>query len=923
MEKDVNVNDEESSMSTHDDDDEKEEQEEEEEEEDDNDSDNDENDVSEPSISKGRRKRKNDAEPKRLSATRSTLDRSASSDTGEAPTDGVEKTGKGKEKLDMSFYKLRWFTFRDYKVKNVNEVIKDNFNNKLSLKWTGAGDAYGGFHIRLYRRKTCGPSAKILPSVETEINIKHNDLMFYFTTDINPTHAFCLCSGHSYTLLNGHTESKFNKTMAKHFMDGNCITSKKAVCIAGPSISEQLTFSPEAVLLISGNYEKIITGLTARIREGTKLAKIICNGKSVLMTLGLKKLQIHKTLDLETFSHVFNLFIEADTNPSLFPFDPILVAALDHAEYIGNPVQIKKLEDKLMEDAQNQNEYKRVYLSHRKVDDWAHSSEIELMHGKNTIERFTSAPTLDAMRENWEHPFDQIKIAFTAKDKTKVKGKLKQFLHGRTMCDKTQYHKVAGKWYWLSAQYHGLLTNRMSIFLKSHLIKHDETGYLPLPWKPQSLPKISTTFEFLSQITREQLFPLLKKKVKYLDQDEKSCLRGLNCKFIKSNRNGVFAELKTCLSQPLHKPNTVLRMMSGLEHAMMVSAKEGQPLGDCIESCSIEKTEKGVLKNKQKEIVAILQKERKVIVSNEVVSPNVPEELSNHIFEHLPNGIKTTKCTTEVIGKEVLCYLRTSCKQIEEDDYNETYQSIPEKDDGSFYMLGDRVQGKRLPELFDVLYYKAEEPAKLYLYHVKKGFGQMTRDACSQIRVSANLLWHDLMDSSSTLPNVMKYRKLALEYKDDGICRIMLKRAMEDMPIDEFKSMFREVSEIVYVYAFMDKEKEDGYLDNVSSMKKLTEESVGVKEFNELKKEGYVDRDGTLTDSVFLTTKESFMKQMKGKLPGKRLQEIYNKMSEQTEQIPSTIAQVELTTLAEEFTKFQCSARRFSLKVCQISTCNT
>ncbi|XP_021356813.1 uncharacterized protein LOC110452537 [Mizuhopecten yessoensis] len=963
MEQDENATDEESSMSTEDvndiedaDDDEEEQQQQEQEEEkedNDNDSHNDENDVNEPSTSKGRKKRKIDDSPKRkrqsimpdyfIKIPSSKMPENPG--TVKAPTGGFEKIDEGKEKLDMSFYKLRWFSFKNYQDRNVKEVIEENFKRKdseLSFKWGDTGDKYSGFHIFYYQRKVCKTTAKKMPGVEPEKNINHEDLIFFFKADIkNPEYAFCLCSGRSYMLLEGHTESKFSKTMAKHFMDGNCLISKEVVCIAGPSISEHQTFSREAVLLIRGNYEKIITGLTAQIREETELAKIICEGKSVSMTLGQTKLKINKTLNLETFAKVLNLFINAYEHQDDFTTDPVMVAALDYTQYIGDPVKKKELDENLRKDALTDTGHTDVYLSNRKVEDWAHSSDIRLMCGKKQIQQWTSPPTFETMRKACDLSDAKAQIVFIAKDKSAVKGNLQDFLHGTCTCSikdkKKQYHKVAGKWFWLSTKYRNQLANRMAIFLESNLIKQGEIGHLPLPWKPRSPPEIATTLEFLSQITRDRLLDWLKnKKVAYLGEDKISCLTSLNCKFIKST--SAFTDLKKILSPPTNKDNKTdkiarqqspptnkdekLNVLQGLEHAMMVSAETEKPLSDCIKSCPIKEEIKKVLEEKQKEIITILQKKREVIGSKEeVVNPNVTEDLSKSILKDFFNN--TVNCTPDVIGKELLCYLRTSCKNIEEGDYNETYQSIPTKDDESFYMLGDRVQGAMLPELFDVLYYKskiAEESAKLYLYHIKEGFGPTTRVACSQIRVSANLLWNDLMDSSCTLPNVMKYREFALGYERDDICRIMLKRAMKNMTEDRFKSLFREVSEIVYVYAFMDAKKKDDYLYRVTGTRKLKVES---EELDKLKMEGYVDKDGSLTDSAFLTTKESFMKQMKGELKAIRLTDIYSQMYEQTNQNPSTIALIELITLAEEFTKFQCPARRLSLKVCQISTCNT
>ncbi|XP_033737743.1 uncharacterized protein LOC117325546 [Pecten maximus] len=881
---------------------------------------------------------------------RSSKQSSSYSDMTETPTGADESVSEVK----MSFYKLRWYTLKDHKIKDVRMVIESNFEPQKSGKMELAYEKQiNDFHVVAYQRETKRPARKLLPSAKQKKNITHACLIFFFTEAINPKHAFCLCSGHSHSLLKGHIESSFVKLIAVHFMDGMDIHDEKCVCIAGPNIEEERTFSREMKHTLCNDLERITIGLTAQIREGTELAVLVCDGQSVSMKFGLQHLKINKMLSLDTFSKVFKLFIEVCQNRDSFSKDKLLERTLNQKQYIGIPDKIRELEKQLMKNVCEDNGQLNAYLSYKYVRDWVNSSDIELKRGEEILHRWTSAPTFSDVNTKCRLSDDKIRIAFTNNEQTKVEGKLEVFIHGSTEHENEKYYKVAGKWYLLSSRYRSLLMTEMASFLETSLIQEEETGYLPLTWNPRSSPGIPTMFRFLSNLKPDQLSKLLRdQEVHYVSQDGKSCLRNLNCKFIESTR--VFNDIKQCLQTPKTKrtkketkeglmPNkkradkedkkerlNVLKMISGLEHAMMVSEENDRPIRDCIQSCSLNKEGKENLKDYIEEIIGILQKPRFVINSDDKVEhPNVTIHLSQTVCD-LINSDQTMNCTPEIVGEELTCYLRSSCEKIAEADYNETYQSIPAKDDLQFYMVGDRVQApKSLPELFDVLYYKgkdSEEHAKLYLYHVKEGFGQETRAACSQIRVSANQLWNDLMDSKNTLPAVKKLRELAVGYKGDEIARIMLKNAVQYMTEDSFKEMFKKAKEIVYVYAFMDTGKKDNFLNKLPGMVKDIKEIISTPEMlRELENKNYVHKDGTLEDEFFLDTLETFIKRMNAdkKFRSQHLKNLHKQIKGQLQLTPSLIAQIELTSLAKEFARFQCSARRFSLKVCQISTCYT
>ncbi len=113
-----------------------------------------------------------------------------------------------------------------------------------------------------------------------------------------------------------------------------------------------------------------------------------------------------------------------------------------------------------------------------------------------------------------------------------------------------------------------------------------------------------------------------------------------------------------------------------------------------------------------------------------------------------------------------------------EDDYNRKYESK------KGFIVGDKIIVKSI-ELFDLMFHDQESNSS-FLYHVKKGFGQSTRDACSQVINCANILCSS-MQGNSNQPDIInefyeEYSKnLKPENRPDFISSCdKFKRALEN-----------------------------------------------------------------------------------------------------------------------------------------------
>lgn len=136
-------------------------------------------------------------------------------------------------------------------------------------------------------------------------------------------------------------------------------------------------------------------------------------------------------------------------------------------------------------------------------------------------------------------------------------------------------------------------------------------------------------------------------------------------------------------------------------------------------------------------------------------------------------------------------------------DYNCKYATDPD------FLVGDRLKANHI-EIFDLLRYDRDN-GKVWIYHVKRKFGQSTRDAASQLAVSAKLIYDDTVGSGEKT-----LHKHYIQLADEA--EINAKLVQWGITSgEEYVNMFRK-NKLIFVYAFVDE-------DNKSTKRTLKEES--------------------------------------------------------------------------------------------------
>eukprot|EP00112_Aurelia_sp_Birch-Aquarium-sp1_P019903 Seg5013.1 transcript_id=Seg5013.1/GoldUCD/mRNA.D3Y31 product="hypothetical protein" protein_id=Seg5013.1/GoldUCD/D3Y31 len=225
-----------------------------------------------------------------------------------------------------------------------------------------------------------------------------------------------------------------------------------------------------------------------------------------------------------------------------------------------------------------------------------------------------------------------------------------------------------------------------------------------------------------------------------------------------------------------------------------------------------------------KHIKEPLSRAKKGKVNNEEVHLSQFTKIANDFLHQrgiVEGGkVKINKLEKFVEQMKHMNYFLSATDRMNEGEYNEVYSFLDSKENGldpaekeNRWYVGDRILQDNI-EVYDIMQV-SEKGNDLYLYHVKEGFGQNTRDACSQIRVSASALRSAINSvSDDFLKNfyetIAGYQSSG-EIPDDKNYRIEEKKKVENDQ-EKFLNIFKS-RRITYVYAFLDTHQEERKLE--------------------------------------------------------------------------------------------------------------
>ncbi|CAC5387547.1 unnamed protein product [Mytilus coruscus] len=220
-----------------------------------------------------------------------------------------------------------------------------------------------------------------------------------------------------------------------------------------------------------------------------------------------------------------------------------------------------------------------------------------------------------------------------------------------------------------------------------------------------------------------------------------------------------------------------------------------------------------------------------------------------------------------------------------------------------------------------------------YLFQNKKGLDYHTRDACAQIRNSAELLWHDFMCGHKR--HIELFWEMVVESTTaTSAYRHFVRERLLTLNKQEFLEMFDDDVKLVFVLAFAPTNaKHNQFLKwdfkhITSKILKESDPKFGSEVHAALKEKDILNELGYLTDSFIDMTQLNFQKvcgdhpDLK-QLGTKKRNALHSFLKKHGTCDLSTIAKLELLTLDNCFNTFQIggSGRRFNLQICHIKSC--
>ena len=778
----------------------------------------------------------------------------------------------------------------------------------------------------------------------------------------NQPETFFVCQGDAYNCIIHLASSTFRTKIAKRFIDGNKIDSIEYMNIAGPNISTAITFKSETDIMSqrSTYITAFISKLSGKIKKDSKLNVILQDKRSdkevtgIKMTIGINFVKFMKKLTWEQMAEALKLFSKImDQSPNVEESQSHLIDALDNIQQITSRNKMCELDKEFADIAidilTGKGNTDDFHLSHRYIKDWSSSSDIILYQTqgmKKRLKRWYSRPGLPDLIKLLKNLFPDIgELRKYLKEKTiKMEyhrplvagGKqpilpVQKYVHGLLSKKDGTYFKVGQRWYCLSASFYKIIDKMFSCM--SNLVLEDQNikEILHYPWnfdnrKVMFDPK-SKMFQNLldvnDQVKLEKILNILTEKYHLFHITTGDALyKDYSCLLPESS--------EICRQLKPKKPIKHKR-----QENIQIDTDDVDQYPGPSSSADAEKSTKLAIDDDVADGIPFKGKEsvrQKLFnIYNGLKRDRATVQKTITVLKKMENAFKVNNCiltedvVTEVhkiepsLKEERLFNVLKSMSGLNEGEYNELYLFSNEPD-GYFVLPGDKIITNGV-ELFDVLIHD-KRLRKTYLFQNKAGLDYHTRDACAQIRCSAELLWHDFITGHKT--HIKLFWNKVMESDANSPYRHFLKAKLSTIKKEEFFQMFDDDVKLVFVLGIAPTTKrERSFLK--WDFKKITRSSLAEfeNEYDTLLKHEIVNGEGYLTDSFIEMTQKTFKDTVK--LEQKRSNSLYNFLTKHGSCKLSTIAKLELLTLDNAFNNFQLGGGgrengKFILKIFEIES---
>lgn len=827
--------------------------------------------------------------------------------------------------------------------KKKGNFIASQVERQLGSKRGGEfpGDRRSGNFLIYFRIKTSNMSQKEVPE------------------------AYFACHGNAYKHVIHLTDPDLRTQAASNFMDGSRIKAITFLNIAGPNVSTKITckHTTDILALRTMYINAYISNISGLIRKDCKLDKLV-RGKErkiIQLTVGLNFVKIHERLSYKQIESIFELFSETH-DEVVADFPAQIIDALDYVRRITDKDTKSELEKDFSKYAIDVLTGKRnmsdCYLGHRSTEDWTSATDIILYEKKgkkryDNLGCWSSSPSLAQVVEKFKLLFpsprelkeylkdEKIILAYSHPRGKERRQSVQDYIHGYVKRPEGTYFKVEQKWFLFSSSLYEIIDRNFTFLSNLLLEQEDIMKICKYPWYSErkkilaSDPKVRKILgvdETFSEEKLEKIFNVLTDEFDLFDETgsalftKSSCLLPMSSELCTMNKSKKISNKRKRTT--VRKSNSVgaksgdstnYDEIPGPSSSSRQSRKERHKEDgkDPVRSTLFKIYENKSTDTKElpKKISMLRKKEAHYIVTNAVVT----KELFRQI-EIVEPSLKKT---------DIFNFLK-AMSSLNENEFNELFlfSNVP---DGYFVLPGDRIEPNKV-ELFDLLIHDGRNRQKriTYLFQNKKGLDYHTRDACAQIRNSAELLWHDFMRGHKQ--HIKLFWEMVVESTTaPSAYRHFVKKRLLKLNKQEFLGMFDDDVQLVFVLAFAPTNaKHNQFLK--WNFKPITNEMLCEQHFDSdihaaLQEKDILNELGYLTDSFIDMTqikfggecvKNSHLK----KLSIEKRNALYKFLKNNGTCDMSTIAKLELLTLDNCFNTFQIGGggRRFKLQICHIKS---
>ncbi|KAK3597744.1 hypothetical protein CHS0354_006099 [Potamilus streckersoni] len=706
-----------------------------------------------------------------------------------------------------SIYKLRGDRLGKLK-KNLNKKFE-----KVELNWDP--DEYG-FDVQFFaipKESKCN----LVNVMKSFINDSDKYVKTYATKtfiliaencDDSLKGAFAICTGAAYHKVLPYVDTTFACSVARKILDPKSVAQLKCRLLNGQTIRIDKLFhkdrrGPDLPTVANESFF-IAEGFQAQIKTLLDVGLNVLSRKSSSIKVTRFSLKIMKSLIMaDMFGllkdllhvHLSNDYKDAEEFEFLNYVKP--VKSNDLTKKLNHHLERYFLEESKV----NRNGF---FICHNKYEQWVKCEKVQLSkntkQGKVRIKSWEGRPDIsdiiDALGE--EHrDWSSLQIRYKSKGKW-WSDKFLNYIHGHVLYKRIYYFHIGKDWFKVDVEYIRRMDHTFFKLVKERLLCEKDEGYLPLPWcsEKYSNERINANhcIAFCENVLQRDL--------------SKEDRTKINDIFLKSDRKSEHGQFLTSQDDEESRES----LTAGNNGANAEEENEPplpdsyDPVGEIEHSLSDDDDgdddnddDNGNLVQKKKQRSAYPRENRRKYDVSAIKSP-----LSKIIGE-----VECKLCLKSLTSRDEekynkMYYLLLN-QFLEENPSSSLNKNLGVDPDNKFptFLHGDKILVENV-ELFDILKITKD---KLYLYHVKEGVGQKTRDAVSQIRISANLI-NKARESKQTQKILGKWYKQIMNCKDEDQTRLKLKEDFKKRKCskDEFLNLFLK-KKIVYVYAFLDDTK--------------------------------------------------------------------------------------------------------------------